>query len=441
MDGIGASVVEQPTDGTALAGTEGAGEVGQQMDRTARKDCTGAGGVELQMDGTALMGGPAAGEVDLQVDRTALTNGILAGAIELETAQTVQNGVGAGELELSTDLTELMGGTAAGGGMEQLPTDWTRFMDGTDEVEQQTGETALADGKGESEVEQQRTKRTGLTDSIGAGELDRRAAVVDGICVNGFPFVETKIIDDVRSKAVVEGGGRVNRDAVEVKRKVDLAKARDAEKLETDGLSMDGMGDGELGRTAAVVDGEGAGGCPLIQPKLEELREKALVGMGERVDPGAVEANRKADLARTRDAENPRRREDKNDRKASRAAKRIKKLQHRLDKAKRKGEGSRESVEIVKRPGRLERGSVAGGMSGMPAEDNVQREVQADKVKWFKNNIRAVVDKIQWSTVGRKRSESVIICDENLVVAYHAHLSPPPRSRHINQFTIFCEPL
>lgn len=89
---------------------------------------------------------------------------------------------------------------------------------------------ALLDGVRAREVEPRRDG-IALMDGMGTDGMDHRAEVVEGSGsgADEFPFVNAQQ-EEIRAKAVLDVAERVARDAVEVKRKADLARARHAEK-------------------------------------------------------------------------------------------------------------------------------------------------------------------------------------------------------------------
>lgn len=234
-------------------------------------------------------------------------------------------------------------------------------------------------------VEQQTDGAT-LKDGTGASKADWRAAVVGGTGANGLPAAKANTEEELRTKSVAEVAGVISGDAVEIENKANLARARQAENLLTDGqLLMDGTGNIAVDRKTAVVCGTGVGGRPLVEVKLEERREKVVIGEVGRVAGDAAGAERKPDCARARHAEQILLREDKKRRKASRAARRMKKLQNQLVRAKRKGEGLGPPVDIVEASVRLKRGTIAGEGGEIQAPDTVQVEIEGSGV-WLSSS-------------------------------------------------------
>lgn len=183
------------------------------------------------------------------------------------------NGVGTGEVD---HHSAVVGGTGARGfpfvaaNIEGFRTQAVAEAPGgvTWDAAEVNRDAGLAQDRHSEEL---RTCGQAIVDGIGTDEVDGNAAVVDGTGAGGFPFLEPKH-EQLGTEAVAEIAGRVARDAAEVQRKADLAQARQA-----DGQAhMGGIGTGETGRKAEVVAGAGAGGFSFLEPRLEELRTRAV---------------------------------------------------------------------------------------------------------------------------------------------------------------------
>lgn len=273
-----------------------------------------------------------------------------------------------------------------------------------------------------------------LMRGIGTGEWDRNAGAVGGTgAVGGFMFVEARP-EGLRAKAVAEEAERAARDAVEARRKADLAltsqednlqaggsarmdgaprpqelrptifarvakrMARDAaetkrkaklarvrrsEKPREGGSSLaDSVGTGEAYRNAAFVDITGSGGFPFLVARPEGHRVAAIAEVAETVarDTGEVTISRRADCARSRRAGRNRRHEEKLERRASRDARRLEKLLDRERRTKVRGERLGPPVGIVKSSVRSEEDAVAEEGGGMLAREDVRRDEPVEAV-------------------------------------------------------------
>lgn len=426
---------------------------------------------KLQTDGQALVDGIGAGEVqEVQTGGTGLVGGTGTGGVDGKAASVGGKGdaIRAAEVEPQTGGTERVDGLLAG----EVDGEAAGVGATGDDIAagkvagKAAGVAGTGDGirAGEPELQLNGTARL---DGTGTDEVDGKAAGVDATYACEFPVIDVEL-EAIRAKVIAEAAARAVRDAVEINRKTDLARARNAEKagrreekkeklerkasrdarrrkklqdresrekrktgeqlgppvegmeeparlekeavagegegmlaqgdvrggvhaaaaavgtetradeangrrvtadessatgakkqklqtdghaalddlgageaqeLERDGIEvLDGMGAGGVDPREAGNDGSGAGsgGFPFVDVKQEELRAKAVVEVAERVARDAVEANRKADLARARHAEKARRRaqrQEKVERKASRDARRderrLMKLQDR----------------------------------------------------------------------------------------------------------------
>ena len=213
-DGVGAGGVGGNAAGVDGIGDDtGDGEVELQPDGTARSDGTGSGDVELQTGGAELVRGMGSGEVDR---KAAGVNGagdrVGAGEVELKPDGAARlDGIGTGEVDLQT------------GGAEILHSIGTSEVDG-----QAAGANSAGDGMGAVAGELQ-PDGTARLDGIGTGKVDGKAAVVDGAGAGGFPIVDFEP-KRILAKAMAEAAARAVRDAVEINRKTDVARARRAEK-------------------------------------------------------------------------------------------------------------------------------------------------------------------------------------------------------------------
>lgn len=455
VDGVGAGEVrEVQTDGTGLVGGIGTGGVGGKAASVGGKgDAIRAAEVEPQTGGTERVDGILAGEEDGEAAGVGGTgDGIGAGEVGGKAAGVGDTGDGIGTGDVPGKAAGV-GGTGDGTGAGEVGG-------------KIAGVAGTGDGirAGESELQLDGTVRLNGT---GTGEVDGNAASVEGTGAWEFPVIDVEL-EAIRAEAIAKAAARAVRDAVEINRKTDLARARNAEKarrreekkeklgrkgsrdarrrkklqdresrekrktgerlgppvegmeeparlereavagegagmlaqgdvrggvhaaaapagtetradevngrrvtadessatgakkqklqtdghaalddlgageaqeLERDGMEvLDGMGAGGADHREAGNDGSGSGsgGFPFVDIKQEELRAKAVAEGAERVARDAVEANRKADLARARHAEKDRRRarrQEKVERKASRDARRderrLMKLQDR----------------------------------------------------------------------------------------------------------------
>ncbi|CAM9987999.1 unnamed protein product, partial [Laminaria digitata] len=140
-----------------------------------------------------------------------------------------------------------------------------------------------------------------LMGGVGTGGVYRNTAVVGGAgAASGFPF------ERLRETAATEATERATREAAEMKRKADLARARHAENLQiSERPLMGGVGAGEANRNAKTPGGtDAAGGCRFAVARPEGVRATAVAEVPARAARDAAEVQRKADLARARHAEN-----------------------------------------------------------------------------------------------------------------------------------------
>ncbi|CAM9764205.1 unnamed protein product, partial [Laminaria digitata] len=252
-----------------------------EMGRNSALDGEGAGSFaftearleELRANAAAEVAERVVRDAELKVRGRALVNG--AGSGNVNRNEAVVEGIGVGRFAFMEARLEKLRARAVA--------EMTGRVTGNDEV--------------------QPDLRT-LVDGVGTGEVDRNAAVVSGAGARGFPIAATKIAE-VPTQAVAEVAGRVTRDAGEVKRNADLARDGNAEEPQTGGTAlMDGVGTGGLDRNEAAVDGAGAGGFPFLDPKQEELGTEAVAEVAGRVVREAAEVQRKTDVARACRAEN-----------------------------------------------------------------------------------------------------------------------------------------
>lgn len=190
----------------------------------------GEGRVEIPVD-QAKGGRVTASEKKqkLQADGEALVDGVGAGGVVGNAAGVDGTGddIGTGEVELQPDGTTRLDGTETG--EVELQTVGAEFAHGvgTGEVDgKSAGVNGAGDGIRAGEVELQ-PDGTARLDDIGTDKVDGKAAVVDGAGSGEVPIVDFDL-ERIRVKAIAEAAARAVRDAVEVNRKTDLARARRA---------------------------------------------------------------------------------------------------------------------------------------------------------------------------------------------------------------------
>lgn len=166
---------------------------------------------------------------------------------------------------------------------------------------------------------------------------------------------------------------------------VDGIQAGEVE-LQPGGVALrGGIGIGEVNSKAAVVNDTGAGGFSMVDAlnTQEELRAKAMVEAARTSTRDPLEVEREAERERARIAEETWQRAEKQkklNRRASRAARRLEKLQDRESREQLNGEMLRPPVERMEEPDRSEKDVVVAGGGGMLAQQDAHDDVHATVV-------------------------------------------------------------